>query len=84
MGTFCLSPTEWRAVGPKVGTAACLPSRSVEENFLNNTVDSGALAYTFSRAVRSLVPSYFQNTAILGARDGNLFQMITLIARSCL
>jgi hypothetical protein len=37
MGTFCLSPMEWPAARLKVGTAASLPSRSVEENYLNNT-----------------------------------------------
>jgi hypothetical protein len=93
MGIFCLSPIEWPAAGPKVGTAACLPSRSVEENFLNNTVDSGALAYTSSRAVRSLAPSYFQNAATLetliavtftsvsanGTQGTNKFQSFTAV-----
>jgi hypothetical protein len=37
---------EWSAAGPKVGTAACLSSRSVEENYLNSSVDSGTLGYT--------------------------------------
>ena len=36
---------EWPAAGPKVGTAASFPSRSVEENTLNDTVDSETLAY---------------------------------------
>ena len=67
MATFCLSPMEWLATGPKVDTAASFPSRSVEENTLNDTVDSGTLAYTPSGAVRSLAPNYFQNTATLGA-----------------
>jgi hypothetical protein len=84
---------EWLATGPKVDAAACLPSRSVEESSLNNTVDSGTLAYTPSRAVRSLAPSYFQNAATLetliavtfasvlanGTQGTNKFQSFTAV-----
>jgi hypothetical protein len=67
MATFCLSPIEWPATRLKVGPAASLPNRPVEANALSNSVDSETLCYTRSRAVRPLAPSYFQNTATLGA-----------------
>jgi hypothetical protein len=78
MGTFCLSPIEWLATGPKVDTAACLPSRSVEENPVSNSVDHETLGYTGFAGRSPTAPSFFQNTATLGALTAVTFTSVSV------
>ena len=78
METFCLSPMEWLAAGPKVGTAACLPSRSVEENPVSNSVDHETLGYTLFAGCSPTAPSYFQNTATLRTLNAVTFTSVSV------